>query len=77
MPVSLYRLTITRSDGGSVSWIPGSQAEVDLAEAIVARATAKGVGLFASTTKVQAAIREAVQESLHGLKAGIDFTAGL
>lgn len=67
---SRYTLQILGPDGRVLHrWAAGDPIELDLTEAIVEAAIAKGIGVFRTEAQVVAAIREAVAVSVYNLKA--------
>jgi hypothetical protein len=61
-------LQVVYPDGEIFRFRPGGALEIDLEDMLAKRLTAKGVGLFQSSAKVEAAFREAFKEVMFEFK---------
>ena len=65
---TLFLLQIVKPNGDVVRLPAGGALEIDLIEAVAAAVSAKSVGVGRTRAHVAAAVREAMTETLAGLK---------
>jgi hypothetical protein len=59
---------VDRKTGDVVQFEPGQAAELEFVEDCVAKVVRLGVGLGRTSTQVSVAIRQGIEEAIHGLK---------